>query len=172
MELKFTRQGPVTSVFPAGQVDGKAAFQFEQDALELLQEGARYVIVDMSAVTLLASAGIRVLILMLHKLEARDGILVLSGLNHYVRTVLEVSGLSGQFTLVGTAAEAMACFPSSAQSEDSESAALARRVLRLLSIGAPKRAPGGGASPLPDAAAQQLASRVLQALSRASASRR
>jgi hypothetical protein len=92
-------------------------------------------------------------------------------MNHYVRTVLEVSGLSGQFTLVGTAAEAMACFPTSAVSEDSESAALARRVLRLLSIGAPKRA-GGGASPLPDAAAQQLASRVLQALSRASASRR
>ena len=172
MELKFTRQGPVTIVYPAGQVDGKAAFQFEQDALELLQGGSRYVVVDMSSVTLLASAGIRVLILMLHKLEARDGFLVLCGLNHYVRTVLEVSGLSGQFTIVGAAAEAMSCFPAAAASEDSEPAALARRVLRLLSIGAPKRGPGASASPLSAAAAQLLATRVLQALSRASGSRR
>jgi anti-anti-sigma factor len=171
MDLKFTRQGPITIVSPAGQVDGKAAFQFEQDALELLQDGSRYVVVDMAAVTLLASAGIRVLILMLHKLEARDGILVLCGLNHYVRTVLEVSGLSGQFTIVATTAEAAACFPAAAASDDSEPAALARRVLRLLSIGAPKRAAGAQATPLPEAAAQQLAARVLQALTRASAQR-
>ena len=107
MALKVTRQGTITIVHPAGAVDARAAFQFEQDALELLQDGGRHVIVDMSAVTLLASAGIRVLILMLHKLEARDGMLVLCGLSHHVRTVFEVSGLSGQFTIVGTPAEAM-----------------------------------------------------------------
>ena len=171
MALKVTRQGTITIVHPAGAVDARAAFQFEQDALELLQDGGRHVIVDMSGVTLLASAGIRVLILMLHKLEARDGLLVLCGLSHHVRTVFEVSGLSGQFTIVGTPPEALTFFSAPGASEDPEAAALARRVLRLLSLGTPKRASAVSDVPLSDAKARELADRVLRVLSRLRASR-
>jgi anti-sigma B factor antagonist len=161
MELKVTRQGQVAVVHPAAQVDGRAAFQFEQDILELLQDGTKYVVVDFAAVTLFASAGIRVLILMLHKLDARDGALVLCGLNQYVRNVLDVSGLTGQFTIVGTIAEAIQAMP--AGEDTRETALLARRVLRLLSIGdyaAP--APAAIAGPV----AQELADRAMHALSR------
>jgi anti-anti-sigma factor len=164
MELKVTRHGPtgqVAVVHPAAQVDGRAAFQFEQDILELLQDGTRHVVVDFSAVTLFASAGIRVLILMLHKLDARDGALVLCGLNQYVRNVLDVSGLTSQFTIVGTIADAVKAMP--AAEDTSETAVLARRVLKLLSIGdqPPVMAPAI-AEPL----AQQLADRAMHALSR------
>ena len=161
MELKVTRQGQVAVVHPAAQVDGRAAFQFEQDILELLQDGTKFVVVDFAAVTLFASAGIRVLILMLHKLDARDGALVLCGLNQYVRNVLDVSGLTGQFTIVGTIADAVKAMPASG--DTSEQAVLARRVLKLLSI-------GGQLPPAPPAlagpAAQELADRVMHALSR------
>jgi anti-anti-sigma factor len=161
MELKVTRQGPVAVVHPAAQVDGRAAFQFEQDILELLQDGTKFVVVDFAAVTLFASAGIRVLILMLHKLDARDGALVLCGLNQYVRNVLDVSGLTSQFTIVGTIAEAIQAMP--AGEDTSETAVLARRVLRLLSIGdyAPAT-PAAVAAPV----AQELADRAMHALSR------
>ena len=161
MELKVTRQGTVAVVHPAAQVDGRAAFQFEQDILELLQDGTKYVVVDFAAVTLFASAGIRVLILMLHKLDARDGALVLCGLNQYVRNVLDVSGLTGQFTIVGSIADAVKAMP--AGEDTSETALLARRVLKLLSIGdyAPP-ASSAVAGPV----AQELADRALHALSR------
>ena len=161
MELKVTRHGQVAVVHPGAQVDGRSAFQFEQDILELLQDGTRHVVVDFSAVNLFASAGIRVLILMLHKLDARDGALVLCGLTQYVRNVLDVSGLTGQFTIVGTIADAVKAMP--AGEDTSEQAVLARRVLKLLSI-------GGQLLPAPPAlagpAAQELADRVLHALSR------
>ena len=39
------------------QVDGRSAFTCEQDVLELLQDGTRYIVVDFSAVNLFASAG-------------------------------------------------------------------------------------------------------------------
>jgi anti-sigma B factor antagonist len=161
MEIKLTRHGQVAVVHPAAQVDGRLAFQFETDILELLQDGTRHVVVDFAAVTLFASAGIRVLILMLHKLDARDGVLILCGLNQYVRNVLDVSGLTSQFTIVGTVADAVKAMPAS--QETSEMAVLARRVLKLLSIGdaAPIAAPA-----VPESVAQDLADRAMHALSR------
>ena len=161
MELKVTRHGQVAVVHPGAQVDGRSAFQFEQDILELLQDGTRHVVVDFSQVTLFASAGIRVLILMLHKLDARDGALVLCGLTQYVRNVLDVSGLTSQFTIVGTVADAVKAMP--AAEDTSEQAVLARRVLKLLSIGG--QVPSSP-SPLAGAAAQELADRAMHALSR------
>ena len=164
MELKVTRHGAASQVavlHPGAQVDGRSAFQFEQDVLELLQDGTKYVVVDFAAVNLFASAGIRVLILMLHKLDARDGALVLCGLNQYVRNVLDVSGLTSQFTIVGTIADAVQAMP--AGEDTSETGQLARRVLKLLSIGdhLPMSAPAI-AAPL----AQELADRAMHALSR------
>jgi anti-sigma B factor antagonist len=164
MQMKVTRQGPVTIIHPAAQVDGRAAFQFEQDVLELLQEGVRYAIVDFSAVTLLASAGIRVLILMLHKVEARDGVLVLSGLTTYVKNVLDVSGLTGQFTIVAGIPDALRCMPTGPD-DASDTAVLARRVAKLLSIG-DRRPSGPAGAALPASVAQPLADRVLHVLSR------
>jgi anti-anti-sigma factor len=161
MDLKVSRQGPVAVVHPAATVDGRSAFTFESDILELLQDGTKFVVVDFAAVTLFASAGIRVLILMLHKLDARDGALVLCGLNQYVRNVLDVSGLTSQFTIVGTIADAVKAMP--AGEDTSEAAVLARRVLKLLSIGdQPPAAPPAIAEPM----AQELADRAMHALSR------
>ena len=164
MELKVTRHGAASQVavlHPGAQVDGRSAFQFEQDVLELLQDGTKFVVVDFAAVTLFASAGIRVLILMLHKLDARDGVLVLCGLNEYVRDVLEVSGLTGQFTIVGTIADAVKAMP--AMEDTSETGQLARRILKLLSIG---DQPPAGAPAIAQPIAQELADRALHALSR------
>jgi anti-anti-sigma factor len=161
MELKVSRQGPVAVVHPAATVDGRSAFQFETDILELLQDGTKFVVVDFAAVTLFASAGIRVLILMLHKLDARDGALVLCGLNQYVRNVLDVSGLTSQFTIVGTIADAVKAMP--AGEDTSETAVLARRVLKLLSIGDQPPAAGSG---IAEPVAQELADRAMHALSR------
>lgn len=164
MELKVTRHGAASQVavlHPGAQVDGRSAFQFEQDVLELLQDGTKYVVVDFAAVNLFASAGIRVLILMLHKLDARDGALVLCGLNQYVRNVLDVSGLTSQFTIVGTIADAVKAMP--AAEDTSETGQLARRVLKLLSIGdhVPMSAPA-----IAEPVAQELADRAMHALSR------
>src|SRR6187397_3037228 len=100
MELKVTRHGAagqVAVLHPGAQVDGRSAFQFEQDVLELLQDGTKYVVVDFAAVNLFA----------------RDGALVLSGLNQYIRNVLDVSGLTSQFTLVANIADAVKAMPTS-----------------------------------------------------------
>ena len=98
---------------------------------------------------------------MLHKLDARDGALVLCGLTQYVRNVLDVSGLTSQFTIVGTIADAVKAMP--AGEDTSEHAVLARRVVKLLSIGGQLPAsPQTIAAPL----AQELADRALHALSR------
>ena len=164
MELKVSRHGAASQVavlHPGAQVDGRSAFQFEQDVLELLQDGTKYIVVDFAAVNLFASAGIRVLILMLHKLDARDGALVLCGLNQYIRNVLDVSGLTSQFTIVGTIADAVKAMPAS--EDTSEMGQLARRVLKLLAIG--DQVPTG-ASAVAAPVAQELADRAMHALSR------
>jgi hypothetical protein len=86
---------------------------------------------------------------------------VLCGLNQYIRNVLDVSGLTSQFTIVGTIADAVKAMP--AAEDTSETGQLARRVLKLLSIG--DQAPAG-ASAIAARLAQALADRALHVLSR------
>jgi hypothetical protein len=75
--------------------------------------------------------------------------------------VLDVSGLTSQFTIVGTIADAVKAMP--AGEDTSEVGQLARRVLKLLSIG---DQPPAGAPALAEPVAQELADRAMHALSR------
>jgi anti-sigma B factor antagonist len=129
MSCRVTHHGPVVVLAPSGHLDGRAALRFERDAIEVLDGGARFVIVDCSEVSLLAGAGLRVLLFLSRSLDARNGRLALCGVGRPLRNVLHVAELSRQFVIVPSVDEAMAQMP---VSTDESMAKLASRVHRVL----------------------------------------
>ena len=142
---------PVTVLAPTGHLDGRVAARFERDALECLRRGGRLVIVDCAGVAVLAGAGLRVLLMLARSLEAAGGRLVLCGVERQIRSVLQVAGLSAQFTIVASLDDAMTAM--SALATASAPSALAVRVSALT---------GAGSSP-PPATAPTPELRVLAA---------
>lgn len=128
----------VTVLTPTGHLDSRVALRFERDALECLRGGCRLVIVDCAGVVVLAGAGLRVLVMLARSLEAAGGRLVLCGVERQIRSVLQVAGLSAQFTIVASVQEAMT--EMAALASAAPSSALAARVAALT---------GAGVSPLP-----------------------
>jgi anti-anti-sigma factor len=129
MDLSRSEHGPVVVVEPAGAIAKRGAGEFESAMLELLDGGHDLLAVDFSKVELIASEGIRVLMLLSQRLEACGGGLVLCALGRDVLGVFDVTGLTERFQIVETQAEAIARLSSN---RDSASAPTRSTVTRLV----------------------------------------
>lgn len=131
MQIQSAREGLVATVAPAGLIDTRASQEFERHVVGLFNEGARAVIVDLSKVDLITSAGIRVLVMMAQRLQRSGGGLVLCALSDTVRSVFDIAGLLSQFRITGTRDEA-ATLLASVQAGPATGAPAVSRVTRLL----------------------------------------
>lgn len=134
MDIEVSTQGDVTVVAPTGVLDGKAAMTFERKLAELLAAKITRLVIDLSKVTLVTSAGIRALVMAAKRLRG-SGALALSGLSPQVKGVFDVAGLSAVFTLTATAADAVATVAAHGKKQASGHSRLARLLLRLLGSG-------------------------------------
>ena len=108
MNIKSERDAAVATVGLDGVIDTRAAQEFEKHVVGLFAEGARSVIVDLSKVDLITSAGIRVLVMMAQRLTRGGGALVLCALSAKVRGIFDIAGLLTQFKIVDSRAAAAA----------------------------------------------------------------
>jgi stage II sporulation protein AA (anti-sigma F factor antagonist) len=162
MQLHSTRDGIVATVNASGLIDTRAAQEFERCLVGLYNEGIRGLIVDLSKVDLITSAGLRVLVMMAQRLQRSGGGLALCALSERVRGVLDIAGLLTQFRITVTRDEAIAQLKIVMVSVTATPSAskLARLVTRLVvDEDGPPRAPR-------EAAARQsaLTARVIELL--------
>ena len=135
MDVNETKQGDVVILQPVGAIDTRSAFDLEQRLDDLLGAGSRSFIIDFSEVGLLASSGIRVLLLLVKRLTAAGGSLALCELTDYVKTVLDISGLTAQFPIAATRKEALSMLtPLGAKRPAEDAAAPAPDGVELSSI--------------------------------------
>lgn len=101
--------------------------------MSLVDEGERRLLADLSEVSFLSSAGIRALLIAQKQLHGSSGELILVGARDLVRNVLETTGLTSLFTLVGDPNELAA--PSSSGGDTEQGVATQKEgiALRLLS---------------------------------------
>src|SRR5262245_25625633 len=62
MEIKVSTENgrvPVTVLHVDGNIDSSSSIQFQKKAEELIKEGARYILIDLSHVPYVSSAGLR-----------------------------------------------------------------------------------------------------------------
>ena len=82
-----------------GHFDTETSPEVEAELNQLLDNEVNKIIINLSAVDYISSAGLRVLLATLKRLNKNDGILRIFGLNETVQEIFDISGFSVIFDL-------------------------------------------------------------------------
>lgn len=105
MKVQVRQQDNVDVVELVGSLDGKTAPEV-RDQLQPVLARTEKLILDMSGVDYLSSAGLRLLLLTYRAVTARKGKVVLLGVSSEIRTVMSHTGFLGFFTLADSPEQA------------------------------------------------------------------
>lgn len=108
LRLRHRVEGEVTVVHPGGEVDVFTAPLLREFLLELLEGGARRLVVDLSGVSFLDSTGLAVLVGIWQRVRYHEGSFALAGANARVSQVLHTTRLAQPLRLHDTVQEAIA----------------------------------------------------------------
>lgn len=111
MDLSQKRFADTVVLAPAGRIDHGSAEDFKRALhpyLERCAAGQDHLILDLSHVDYISSAGLRVLMLARKQAKAQGGTLVIAGLGSVVREIFEISRFTVVFDIFLTVREALA----------------------------------------------------------------
>jgi anti-sigma B factor antagonist len=95
----------------SGEIDLYTAPEFKQQLLEVIGEGAKHVVVDLTSTTFIDSTTLGVLVGGLRRLRSADGQLSIVCSDPNITKIFEITGLDRVFDVVGTRDEALASLP-------------------------------------------------------------
>lgn len=98
LEIKTSDLGAAKLMLLNGRLDTETSADFELAAYDAHQAGIRAFVVDLSQITYVSSAGLRVLLALAKKLEG-SGELKLCGIKGVVKEVFEKSGFARLFSI-------------------------------------------------------------------------
>jgi len=110
MQISERQEGGITVLSLEGRLDAQSAGGVEETFKKKMEEGASKLLVDLSGVEYVSSAGLRVLLATSKKLNAQGGKLVLCGLKPYVQEVFEVAGFTSIFEILPDVDAALGSF--------------------------------------------------------------
>jgi len=111
MELPPRRFDTAVVVAPTGRIDQSNVDAFQGALAPYLQtcaEGQQQVVLDLSGLEYISSAGLRVLMLAAKQSKAQKGILLLTGLQPLVKEILEISKFTTVLTILPSLRDALA----------------------------------------------------------------
>lgn len=108
MQIESGRSGAARIVRVAGRIDSTTSPALEQELLPLLQPGDARVVLDLSGVQYVSSAGLRLVLMAAKRAKAAGGALAACGLPPSVRDVFTISGFDRIVPVLEAEAEAVA----------------------------------------------------------------
>ena len=110
MEITQRVEGDITVFLPDGRIDALAADAMDQTLQTAVAEGNQKIVVDMSKVEYISSAGLRSLASVLVRCRDEGGDMKLAALNERVTRVFNIIGFDLLMSLHGTSDAAIADF--------------------------------------------------------------
>jgi len=101
MDVQIKNVDDVIVVAVSGEIDGKTAPEAQNVILPLVEPGSK-LLVDMSEVPYMSSAGLRMMLLIYRQVSANDGQSVLVGLSEELKDTMEVTGFLNYFEVRDT----------------------------------------------------------------------
>ena len=101
MEIKLKNQQNTTIAEISGEIDGQTSSLVQEKLLPLLTAQNK-IILNMTEVDYMSSAGLRVLLTLYRQASANDSQLVLVGLSEDVKDIMEITGFLNFFTISET----------------------------------------------------------------------
>jgi anti-anti-sigma factor len=105
MEIQEEQIGDTHVVTMKGRLDGIASPAFADRIGALINHPNPRLLVDLAAVDLVTSAGLRVVLLILKRVKAGGGAFALCNVQPSVREVLDISGFTAMLSIHGDRAE-------------------------------------------------------------------
>lgn len=99
IETKIIGESVIATV--NGEIDGKTAPGIQSELLGALQDGKKLML-DMSGVTFLSSAGLRMLLMLYRQIATKKGKVVLVGVSEEIRDTMSMTGFINFFILADT----------------------------------------------------------------------
>ena len=96
MDVQIKNIDDVTVVAISGELDGKTAPVAQNEILPLAVPGCK-LLIDMSKVPYMSSAGLRMMLLIYRQVTANSGQSVLVGLSEEIKDTMEVTGFLDYF---------------------------------------------------------------------------
>jgi len=106
MKVTISSEGDLARVEVEGSIDGKTAPQVREEIQPALAK-AQKLILDMSKVDYLSSAGLRLILMLYREFTAKNGKLVLIGVSPEIRAVMSHTGFLSFFILADSQQEAL-----------------------------------------------------------------
>ncbi len=110
MEVTEGRSGSATTLKIAGRVDSSVAKVLEQKVLDVASRDGG-IIVDLSAMNYVSSAGLRSFIILAKQARAKNQTIALAGMSDEVSEIFEISGLLELFKIYDSVEAAVAALP-------------------------------------------------------------
>lgn len=107
MEISKRKEKDVSIVAVSGRIDAITAPDFEKSLDELITAGDRVILIDLSALGYISSAGLRSILSSAKKLKALSGEILFTGLQGPVEEVFQISGFKSIFKIFPSEAEAL-----------------------------------------------------------------
>jgi anti-sigma B factor antagonist len=110
MDIAITEMNRVDLVTVTGRVDSSNASQLGEKLSEQIESGSINLVVDLSSVEYMSSAGLRELVAALKRVKKEGGDLRLASPSDRVREVLDLAGLSSIFEIFDDQVAAVGSF--------------------------------------------------------------
>jgi anti-anti-sigma factor len=110
VEITIQKYKRVAVITVTGRVDSATASEFENRVNEVIEDGQHNLVLDLSQVEFLSSAGLRVLVTTRKTLQAAGGDIVLAQPSDRVVETLDTAGLDVLFERYDTREAAVAAF--------------------------------------------------------------
>jgi len=106
MEINVKPVAQVTVIEISGEINGSTAPQAQERVLPLVQPGVK-ILLDMSGVEYMSSAGLRMLLSLYRQITRQNGGLVLVGLAEEIKDTMSITGFLTFFTTRDTVDEGL-----------------------------------------------------------------
>ena len=108
MQVASSEQNGITILSLTGRMDATTANIFGDACQAALNGGARRIVVDLSGIEYISSAGLRVILTMLKMAKSLKGTLAFCGMQSMVSEVFRISGFSSMLPIYATTTDALA----------------------------------------------------------------
>lgn len=106
MDITIRKEETATIVVVNGEIDGRTAPQVQEKILPVVAD-AKGLVLDLTGVTFMSSAGLRTLLLLYRQATARSLKVVLVGMSAEIKDTMSMTGFLGFFEVADTLAEGL-----------------------------------------------------------------
>ena len=99
LEISWTTEQNYSLMKIAGEISYNDLSDFEKKAEEALKQPTKNILIDLSHLTYISSAGLRVMLKLAKELSAMNKNLALFGLNEFVNSVFQIAGFDKIFNI-------------------------------------------------------------------------